>query len=88
MAKILFLEDEKMIREVLAEYMTVTGYEVSECETGDEAIALIDDKENDFDLAILDIRVPGKSGLEVLKYIKGIYADTAKIGRASCRERV
>lgn len=76
MAKILFLEDEKMIREVLAEYMTVTGYEVSECETGDEAIALIDDKENDFDLAILDIRVPGKSGLEVLKYIKGIYADT------------
>ena len=32
MAKILFLEDEKMIREVLAEYMTVTGYEVSECE--------------------------------------------------------
>ena len=42
MAKILFLKDEKMIREVLAEYMTVTGYEVSECETGDEAIALID----------------------------------------------
>ena len=60
MANILFLEDEKMIREVLAEYMTVTGYSVTECESGDDAVELIDDEENNFDLAVLDIRVPGK----------------------------
>ncbi len=76
MAKILFLEDEKMIREVLAEYMAVTGYEVLECETGDEAISLIDEDVEDFDVAVLDIRVPGKSGLEVLRYIKEKFGDT------------
>lgn len=76
MANILFLEDEKMIREVLAEYMTVTGYSVTECESGDDAVELIDDEENNFDLAVLDIRVPGKTGLEVLRHIKTKYGDT------------
>lgn len=68
MRKILFLEDEKMIREVLSEYMRVAGYEVTECENGTDAINLIHTA--DFDLAILDIRVPGKSGLEVLQEIR------------------
>lgn len=68
MRKILFLEDEKMIREVLTEYMTLAGYEVVGCEDGEEAIDLID--VHDFDIAILDIRVPKKTGLEVLKYIR------------------
>nr|WP_298875575.1 response regulator transcription factor [uncultured Mogibacterium sp.] len=69
MATILFLEDENMIREVLSEYMVVAGHDVIPCERGDEAINLIEEG-RDFDLAILDIRVPGASGLEVLKTIK------------------
>ncbi len=69
MSKILFLEDEKMIREVLLEYMAVAGYEVIPCDRGDEAIKLIEEG-LDFDIAVLDIRVPGTSGLEVLKHIK------------------
>ena len=68
MAKILFLEDEKMIREVISEYMKLAGYEVCECEDGDRAVELI--HEEDFDIAILDIRVPGRSGIEVLEYIR------------------
>ncbi len=68
MRKILFLEDEKMIREVLSEYMRVADYEVTECENGIDAIRFIHTK--DFDLAVLDIRVPGKSGLEVLQEIR------------------
>lgn len=69
MAKIFFLEDEKMIREVLTEYIVVAGHEVIPCERGDEAIALIEGGLK-FDIAVLDIRTPGKSGLEVLKTIK------------------
>lgn len=69
MATILFLEDEKMIREVLSEYMVVARHEVIPCERGDEAIKLIEDGKP-FDLAILDIRVPGATGLEVLQTIK------------------
>ena len=68
MRKILFLEDEKMIREILSEYMRVADYEVTECENGIDAIRFIHTK--DFDLAVLDIRVPGKSGLEVLQEIR------------------
>lgn len=70
MARILFLEDEKMIREVLTEYMTLAGYEVTGCETGNQAIDLLES--HDFDIAILDIRVPEKTGLEVLAHIRNV----------------
>ena len=69
MATILFLEDEDMIREVLSEYMMVAGHEVIPCERGDEAIKIVEEGK-EFDLAVLDIRVPGVTGLEVLQTIK------------------
>lgn len=68
MMKILFLEDEPTIKEVLTEYMKIQNYDVTNVQNGDEAIALI--KTEGFDLAVLDIMVPGASGLEVLTYIK------------------
>lgn len=68
MMKILFLEDEPTIQEVLTEYMKIQNYDVTNVQNGDEAIALI--KTEGFDLAVLDIMVPGASGLEVLTYIK------------------
>lgn len=66
--RILFLEDEPTIREVLTEYMKMQKYDVSCAKDGEEALALI--KEQMFDLAVLDIMVPKVSGLEVLAYIK------------------
>lgn len=66
--QILFLEDEPTIREVLAEYMKMQNYEVTEAEDGQRALALL--KEREFDMAVLDIMVPEVSGLEVLAYIK------------------
>lgn len=68
MAEILFLEDEVTIREVIAEYMNVVGHKVTECGSGDEAVERL--KEKSFDLAVLDIKVPGMSGLKVLEYIR------------------
>ena len=68
MAEILFLEDEVTIREVIAEYMNVAGHKVTECGSGDEAVERL--KEKRFDLAVLDIKVPGMSGLKVLEYIR------------------
>ncbi len=66
--RILFLEDEPTIREVLTEYMKMQKYDVICAKDGEEALALI--KEQVFDLAVLDIMVPKVSGLEVLAYIK------------------
>ncbi len=66
--RILFLEDEPTIREVLTEYMKIQGYEVTCAEDGEQALAFLKDKT--FDMAVLDIMVPKVSGLEVLAYIK------------------
>ncbi|MDI9498303.1 MAG: response regulator transcription factor [Bacillota bacterium] len=68
-ARILFLEDDPTIRAVLSEYMLVAGYEVTAVSRADEAIALLDGADG-FDLALLDIMVPGGSGLDVLSEIR------------------
>lgn len=68
MKKILFLEDEKDIREVLSEYLIMAGFEVYGTDSGDETIAMLN--KSSYDLAILDIMVNGKSGLDVLKFIR------------------
>lgn len=77
MTLILFLEDEPTIREVLAEYMKMQGYEVTEAEDGDEAIALLERQA--FAMAVLDIMVPGRDGLEVLTHIRENHPDMAVI---------
>lgn len=67
-ARILFLEDDETIREVLKEYMAVAGYHVTEAVDGDQAIRLLG--EESYDLAVLDIMVPGPDGFEVLQFIR------------------
>lgn len=68
MIKILFLEDEPTIQDVLTEYMKLQKYEVIPAADGEEAIRLL--SEQVFDLAVLDINVPKISGLEVLDHIQ------------------
>lgn len=77
MYKVLFLEDEPTIREVLTEYMLVSGYQVTAAERGDDAILML--KEQEFDLAVLDICVPGADGFEVLKFLHENRPKTAAI---------
>lgn len=74
---VLFLEDEPTIREVLTEYMLISGYEVTGAERGDEAIELL--KKQHYDIAVLDIMVPGVDGFEVLQYIQETNQETAAI---------
>ncbi len=75
--KVLFLEDEPTIREVLTEYMLISGYEVTAVEHGDTAIELL--KEHTYDIAVLDIMVPGVDGFAVLEYIQQHCGETAAI---------
>ncbi len=75
--KILFLEDEPTIREVLTEYMLMSGYQVIGAERGDIALERL--QEQEFDLAVLDICVPGPDGFEVLKQIQARHQKTAVI---------
>ena len=75
--RVLFLEDEPTIREVLTEYMKMKDYQVSPVDNGNDAINLL--KKEHFDMAVLDIMVPGTKGLDVLSFIKENSPDTATI---------
>lgn len=68
MANILLLEDEKNIREVLVEYLKVSGATTFEAEDGNKAVEILTQEE--IDLAVLDIMVPGMSGIDVLSFIR------------------
>lgn len=67
-AVILFLEDDPVIRDVLTEYMKLSQYEVIGVADGDTALEVL--RTQPIDLAILDIMVPKKSGLDVLSHIR------------------
>ena len=66
--KILVVDDEKLIRDVIKEYLTLEGYEVSEAADGVEAVEKA--KNNDYDLIIMDIMMPNKDGYQACKEIK------------------
>jgi len=65
MKPILIVEDEAVMRESLRDWLTDSGYQVETAEEGEEALKTI--AEQDFSLAILDLRLPGKDGIEVLR---------------------
>ncbi|WP_032913735.1 response regulator transcription factor [Streptococcus sanguinis] len=66
--KILLAEDEKQLSRVLETAMTHEGYQVDTAFDGQEAVDLA--KENAYDLMILDIMMPVKTGIEALKEIR------------------
>ena len=68
MKKILIVEDEMEIRNILKLYLLKEGYDVTEAEDGEVAIKLFYEKP--FDFVILDIMLPKKDGWSVLREIK------------------
>ena len=83
MVKILIVEDEKEIREVIKEYLKVEGYLIIEAESGVEAVIKYHDEKPD--LIILDLNLPDISGEKVCESIREsndtpIIMLTAKIG--------
>lgn len=68
MPKVLMVDDETEIRQMLLKYLKREGICGIECENGAEALAYL--KENAVDLVILDIMMAGMDGFEVLKQIR------------------
>lgn len=64
MSKILILEDEKILRDLLEKKLKDEGYEVSVAPDGEEGLTKM--KKEKFDLILLDIIMPKKGGFEVL----------------------
>lgn len=71
--RILIVDDEKEIRNILKEYLTSQKFDVWEAEDGRQAISLFE--ESEFDLVLVDIMMPGINGWEVCRKIR----ETSKI---------
>jgi putative two-component system response regulator len=74
---ILIVDDEPIVRRVLSERLKVAGYRWEQASTADEALARI--KNTPVQLVILDIMMPGKSGMRLLAEIKAAHPDIAVI---------
>ena len=72
MKKILVCEDEDAIRDFVVINLTRAGYEVTEATNGEEALQKYDENNGDFDVAILDIMMPGIDGLQVCKELRNM----------------
>jgi two-component system nitrogen regulation response regulator GlnG len=76
-ANILIADDEHSIRFVLREALEAEGHTVEEVGDGDRALELL--ATGRFDVAFLDIRMPGLSGLELLDQMRAIGSETAAV---------
>jgi len=65
MKRILIVEDEVVLRESLKDWLVDGGYLVETAEDGEEALRMID--EQDFGVALIDLRLPGMDGIQVLR---------------------
>ena len=70
MKKILVAEDESAIREFVVINLERAGYEVTEADCGETALQRFDEENGNFDLAILDIMMPGIDGLSVCRELR------------------
>jgi signal transduction histidine kinase len=66
--RVLIADDEDGLRTTIAAWLGDEGFEVQQAPDGLEAVKLV--QSNDFDIALLDIKMPGMNGLEVLRYLR------------------
>ena len=70
MPKVLLVDDEDQFRSSLAQRLKLRGYETVDVNNGEDAVKLIR-KDNDIDVVLLDRKMPGMDGEQVLKEMKG-----------------
>ncbi|WP_437964839.1 response regulator [Sorangium sp. So ce260] len=69
--RVLVIDDEPAIRETLDTFLSWEGYEVATAESGEAAVKQA--KEEQFDLAITDLRMPGMAGDETVAALKRLH---------------
>jgi DNA-binding NtrC family response regulator len=75
--QVLVVDDEETICQALSAWLTKEGYHVETAQSGPEALACLVEKH--FDLYLLDIKMPGMDGLEVLAKVKEVQPDATVI---------
>ncbi|MEN9579355.1 MAG: hypothetical protein RJA70_2364 [Pseudomonadota bacterium] len=75
--RVLVVDDERFIRDVLADFLAMEGYNVRTAADGAEA--LIELKNREFDVVVSDLKMPNVGGLELLKEINTAYPQTLTV---------
>jgi DNA-binding NtrC family response regulator len=75
--RILVVDDELFVRELLLEFLSSQGYEVSLADSGEKAVKLT--QIQPADVMLVDLKMPGIDGIETLKKIREIAPDTMVI---------
>jgi len=65
---ILFVEDDAMNRRVVRDMLTVAGANMDEAEDAETGLKMID--EHDYDIVLMDLRMPGMDGLTAIRHIR------------------
>jgi len=65
---VLIVDDEPIVREAIRDWLVDAGYDVAIAESGEEALEII--ARRDFGVMVVDLRLPGMTGLKVLKEVK------------------
>ncbi len=87
--RLLLVEDERDLNRIITKKLTAEGYSVDSCFNGNEALDFLTSVE--YDAAILDIMMPGKDGLSVLRALRGAGSATPVLfltARDSVADRV
>ncbi len=82
---ILLLEDDELFCETLEDFLEDEGFSIRVAKNSDEALAL--NYENNFDLYLLDINVPGMTGLELLQSLRESGDETPTIYLTSYKDK-
>ena len=70
MKRILVVEDEDVIRDFVVINLKRSGYDVTDVSNGEDALRVFDENDGNFDVALLDIMMPGIDGFTVCKEIR------------------
>jgi len=73
MKRILLIDDDRAVRQMLSMLLAHAGYEVTEASNGFEGLDAI--QQNEFDLVITDLIMPEKEGLETIMDMRKLYPD-------------
>jgi len=65
---VLFIEDDPMNRRVVADMLDVAGASMAEAENAEIGLEMID--HNDYDMALVDLRMPGMDGISAIRAIR------------------
>jgi DNA-binding NtrC family response regulator len=75
--RVLVVDDEENLQELLRGELTSRGHEVTVCNSGRAALKVLE--KSTFDAAILDLKMPGMSGIELLQYLKQLQPDVEAV---------